>query len=87
MAAMPVKSPGRWRWWHGKLSQLPKTGIILVAMFRPDNGSTSKWLGAGGSGVAVAAFAQRWILNYVFLIFVLRSLTIVFGLFRIPILQ
>jgi hypothetical protein len=30
------------------------------------------WLGAGGSGVAVAAFAQRWILNYVFLIFLLN---------------
>ncbi len=35
MEAMLVKSPGRWPWRRGELSQLPKTGVvILVVKFR-----------------------------------------------------
>ncbi len=36
-----LKSPGRWRWRHGELSQLPKAEVVLVAKFhRLDRGSS-----------------------------------------------
>ncbi len=52
-----------------------------VIQLRPDDGSASSSAGTGGSGMAVAAFAPRWIPNFVICIRII-TIVFVFGLFN-----